>query len=539
MLSLYYNYFCKTGFHFGGIKTKDKRVNFQNYPAFLGKRSNLMVIDLKQTLYSLRVSLFFLTKIITLRGKTLGIENREFLRSFFIYFFSKSRHFYFHKKWLAGFLTNFRYFRAFVGMVQRRDAAAKLLEEYEDYFTGVTDLKIIPTFIVFTQTSENLAAHSEAARLGIPNISFYDFFDDTSGITFPVPGEVSSEDSVYFLGRLFYGAILMGSYKEIFFFFRKNLYFNKLNREKFLTRASYYILGDRYLGLKKKFLRKFYRPKFQIAVRKKKLKKKLIRIFLRRKKISSQFYRSLANKIFLREKNSNLAAGFNNLRRLAKLNYYPARFPFALKLLLLFRRRSLKNLNFLSIEYLKVKFPNFKYSKKMKFFKNIKFVGSKRKFKNLRLKKTHLKRFGFGFKSLYSTSFKLISSLFQKHQLKYEKAFFLLGKRLSFENRIVGGTMRFSKFIKVKKKKRKLKLKLKLKRKRRKTKLTILKYLIRFFIYRRFVVLNSALSPIRSKLSLKKFEHFGSRRLRTFLTKKYLIKKRLLHKINANIYRLK
>jgi len=133
-------------------------------------------------------------------------------------------------------LTNFRYFRAFVSMVQRRDTTPKLLEEYEDYFIGVTEMKIIPTFIVFTQTAENLAAHSEAARLGIPNISFYDFFDNTSGVTFPVPGEVSNEDSVYFLGRLFYGAILMGNYKEIFFFFRKNIYLTKLNREKIFSK---------------------------------------------------------------------------------------------------------------------------------------------------------------------------------------------------------------------------------------------------------------------------------------------------------------
>jgi small subunit ribosomal protein S2 len=300
MLSLYYNYFCKTGFHFGGIKTKDKNVNFQNYPAFLGKRSNLMIIDLKQTLYSLRVSLFFLTKIITLRGKTLGIENREFLRSFFIYFFSKSRHFFFHKKWLAGFLTNFRYFRAFVSMIQRKDATAKLLEEYEDYFLGVTDLKVIPTFIIFNETAENLAAHSEAARLGIPNISFYDFFDNTSGITFPVPGEVSNEDSVYFLGRLFYGAILMGNYKEIYFFFRKNLYFTKLNREKFLINSSYYVLNDRSIGLKKRFLRSFYRRKFKITVKKKKLKKKFVKFFLKRKKFLSQLYRRVSSKNFFK-----------------------------------------------------------------------------------------------------------------------------------------------------------------------------------------------------------------------------------------------
>jgi len=79
MLSFYYSFFSRTGFHFGGLKSKDKDINFQNYPVFLGKRSNLMVIDLKHTFYSLRISLFFLIKIITLRGKILGIETREFV----------------------------------------------------------------------------------------------------------------------------------------------------------------------------------------------------------------------------------------------------------------------------------------------------------------------------------------------------------------------------------------------------------------------------------------------------------------------------
>lgn len=533
MLSLYYSYFCKTGFHFGGIKTKDKVVNFQNYPAFLGKRSNLMIVDLKQTLYSLRITLFFLTKIITLRGKVLGIENREFLRSFFIYFFSKSRHFYFHKKWLAGFLTNFRYFRSFVSIIQRRNATPKLLEEYEDYFVGVVDLKVIPTFIVFTQTGENLAAHSEAARLGIPNISFYDFFDNTSGITFPVPGEISNEDSVYFLGRLFYGSILMGNYKEIFFFFRKNLYFTKLNREKFLIRSNYYTIYDRYLGLKKKFLKKFYRPKFQIIVRKKKLKKKLVRTSLRRKKLAVQFYRKLA---LLNEKNPNLANNFNDLGMITKLNYYLARKPFAFKLLYLLNRKNLKNLNFLVIKYLNLNFLNFKYFGKIKFFNR------KHKFLKLRLKKNQLNSFYLGFKNLCSISSKLVASEFQKHQLKYQKVFFFsFNHESNFENSFVPKKL-FSKFIKLKAKKRKRRLSLRLKllkRKRKKTRITILKYLVRFFMVRRFVLLNSGANSIKSKVSLKKFEAFGSRRLRIFLTKKYLMKKRLLYKINIRSIRLK
>lgn len=533
MLSLYYGYFCKTGFHFGGIKTKDKVVNFQNYPAFLGKRSNLMIIDLKQTLYSLRITLFFLTKIITLRGKTLGIENREFLRSFFIYFFSKARHFYFHKKWLAGFLTNFRYFRSFVSMIQRRNTTPKLLEEYEDYFIGVVDLKTIPTFIVFTQTAENLAAHSEAARLGIPNVSFYDFFDNTSGITFPVPGEISNEDSVYFLGRLFYGSILMGNYKEIFFFFRKSLYFTKLNRERFLIRSDYYAVYDRYFGLKKKFLKKFYRPKFQIIVRKKKLKKKLIRTFLRRKKLAAQFYRKL---VFLNKKNSILVNNFNSLEMIAKLNYYFPRKPFAFKLLNLLNRKNLKNLNFLTTVYLKFTKVNFKYLGKIKFFNR------KHKFLKSRLKKNQLKDFPLDFKNLCSISSRLVALAFRKHQLKYQKVFFFsFNHRSNFENRFFR-IKRFSKFIKIKAKKRKKRLGLKiklLKRKRKKTRITILKYLVRFFMVRRFVLLNNGANPIKSKLNLKKFEAFGSRRLRIFLTKKYLIKKRLLFKINANTYKIR
>jgi len=182
-----------------------------------------------------------------------------------MFFFSKVRQSFFYKKWLSGFLTNFRYFKRFAKLIESKKATSKLIEEYEGYFLGVKNLRRPPAFIIFTETNENLVAHSEAARLAIPNVSFYDFFDNTSGITFPVPGSVSNDDSVYFLSRVFYGSVLIGNYKEIYFFFRKNLYFTKLNREKFLNNSSFYKLRyDEGWGLKKNFLKKVYRSKLKL-----------------------------------------------------------------------------------------------------------------------------------------------------------------------------------------------------------------------------------------------------------------------------------
>jgi hypothetical protein len=208
------------------------------------------------------------------------------------------------------------------------------------------------------------------------------------------------------------------------------------------------------------------------------------------------------------------------------LNSYLILFPTDLKLLFLINK---KNLNFLNLTYLKFNPLNFKYVKQTKVFK------SNRKLKGLiRLRlKNQLNRTNLEFKKFCFSSSKLIDSSFQFYRLKYKKAFFFLYYRLNFENRFVlkqNKTKRFSKFIKTKRKKRKLK-----RRKGKKNKSTILKYLIRFFIFRRSALLNNGTSLVRSSVGLKRFEAFGSRRLRTVLLRKYLIKKYLSHRIKSTI----
>lgn len=149
MISLYYNFLCRTGTHFGGLKGKGKEVNYYYYQFFFGKRSNLMILDLKSTVYSLRVSLFFLIKVLILRGKILGVEKREFLCGCFIFFFSKAKQFFFDKKWLPGFFTNFRYFVSFKEKLKKKLFPEEVLDEYKNYFFGVTNMKKLPNIVFF------------------------------------------------------------------------------------------------------------------------------------------------------------------------------------------------------------------------------------------------------------------------------------------------------------------------------------------------------------------------------------------------------
>ncbi len=240
MVPFYYIYFCQTGVHLGGLKIKGRQINYFNSIVFLGKRSNLMIIDLKHTLYTFRVTIYFLIKLISLRGRILGIESRDFLRSCLCFFLTKSRQSFYHRKWIGGLFTNFRAFKYFLLCSKYRNSWTDNLTPNKNHLFGMARIRRLPSLILFIDIEENKSAFREASRLSIPTISFYDLFVNKIGLTFAIPGNIDNIRSIFFYYKIFYNSIIVGRKQEVYIYFRKSLFLIKRNRKKLLNIFSKY-----------------------------------------------------------------------------------------------------------------------------------------------------------------------------------------------------------------------------------------------------------------------------------------------------------
>ena len=97
----------ESDFHLGSKLSKFQKLN---YSFIFSRRFTVLILNLTYSLYNLRLSLYFITTVVSRRGKVLFFDSHESTRIFVHYIGSTSRQFYINRKWIAGLLTNFKNF---------------------------------------------------------------------------------------------------------------------------------------------------------------------------------------------------------------------------------------------------------------------------------------------------------------------------------------------------------------------------------------------------------------------------------------------
>lgn len=148
--------------------------------------------------------------------------------------------------------------------------------------------------------------------MGLPVISFVDFFTKDSTIPFSIPGSVDDFDSIFFNCRILYNSTIFARYKEVYFFFKKALRLRYLDRKAFLKNQIFYFFKSfNKKNYSKKFLEEeggFYlfpkktisKPRRLLSLKsffKLKSKKVLLRFFLRKKLFGRVFLGIFHSKI--------------------------------------------------------------------------------------------------------------------------------------------------------------------------------------------------------------------------------------------------
>lgn len=152
--------------------------NFLNKNFLLAIRNNFHIIDLEQTLFNYRKINYFLKWMVSNRGIVAIFSDDLAITNYSRFLFSKSKYkyiIYFAKKWIGGFLTNFKHLRK-----------RQLIDQ------NVVRLKRLPDVIFALKIAKGSWMIREANSLHLPLVSVIDSEDNPSGVTYVLPGNNKS-----------------------------------------------------------------------------------------------------------------------------------------------------------------------------------------------------------------------------------------------------------------------------------------------------------------------------------------------------------
>jgi small subunit ribosomal protein S2 len=222
----------ESDFHLGSKLSRFEKLNF-NY--VFSRRFEVVIINLAYSLYNLRLAVFFLSVVVSRRGKVLFFDNHESTQNFVRFIGVTSRQYYISRKWIAGLLTNFKNFypAVFSGM-------SRHFRFSESRYSGMRFIHRPPNITCLLNIERGSSAFFENFRLGIPTVALVNSDNHISGVTFPVFSNNNSIYTHYTFFSILRAAVLNGYRDEIYKFYRRSLKKILTSRYKRLIAFSYF-----------------------------------------------------------------------------------------------------------------------------------------------------------------------------------------------------------------------------------------------------------------------------------------------------------
>ena len=188
------------GLHYGNHKKNwDTRMNSYIY----GYRNNIHIIDLEQSLAILKKSLNIVTDVVSNNGTVLFFSSDKKFDNTIFSAATQAKQPCMVKKWVNGTLTNFKRLKPFFYKKYNNNG-----QVYGNKF--FMEMDQIPSLIFLTTVRGNENIIKEANKLHIPIIAIVDTDSNPTNITYPIPGNDDSIESIYLYSRLMYNAIIKG-----------------------------------------------------------------------------------------------------------------------------------------------------------------------------------------------------------------------------------------------------------------------------------------------------------------------------------------
>lgn len=191
------------GIHFGH---QCSRWNPKMAPYIYGRRNEIHIIDIRETLRGLLRARKFLTRVVAEGGDVLFVGTKRQARAIVEEQAQRCRMPYVSERWLGGTLTNFRTIRSRLQRLEELEALvgspewesgyskkmksmlARELRKIRTNLQGIRNMNRPPAALVVIDVRKEHNGIREAQALGIPTIALVDTDSDPDCVSLVIPG---------------------------------------------------------------------------------------------------------------------------------------------------------------------------------------------------------------------------------------------------------------------------------------------------------------------------------------------------------------
>jgi small subunit ribosomal protein S2 len=214
----------EAGVHFGH---QTRYWNPKMGPFIFGKRNNIHIINLEQSLPMFNDALNYVSKLASKKGKILFVGTKRAAQDAIREDAERAGMPFVNRRWLGGMLTNFQTVRA---SIKRLDNIQEMIEsgrteglkkkevldltreqeKLEKSIGGIRKMGGLPDAMFVIDVDHESIAIKEAKKLGIPVIAVVDSNSDPDGIDYVIPGNDDSMRAIRLYTANIADAILEG-----------------------------------------------------------------------------------------------------------------------------------------------------------------------------------------------------------------------------------------------------------------------------------------------------------------------------------------
>jgi len=183
-------------------------------PYIYGRRNNIHVIDIRETLRGLLRAQQFISRVVANGSDVLFVGTKRQAREAIHEQTARSGMHYVTERWLGGILTNFRTIRSRLKRLEEleeligsprwdtgyskkmQSTLSRELRKIRRNLSGIRNMTKLPGALVVVDVRKESNALREAASLGIPTVCLIDTDSDPDRASIPIPGNDDSMRSI-------------------------------------------------------------------------------------------------------------------------------------------------------------------------------------------------------------------------------------------------------------------------------------------------------------------------------------------------------
>lgn len=194
----------EAGIHYGSLVSK---WNPKMAPYIYGVRNDSHIIDLNKTIISLKRSRHLIQELDKIKGKILFVGTDETSSQCVRYYAKKYGHYYLHKKWIGGLLTNWNHFQEFFNSLKETGEQIRIgnisntkeIKKYKRLYSsleGIQQMNQLPQLLFICNVEQHEIAIKEANQTYIPTMAIVDTNNNIDGVSYLIPANSNNVTSV-------------------------------------------------------------------------------------------------------------------------------------------------------------------------------------------------------------------------------------------------------------------------------------------------------------------------------------------------------